>query len=220
MDYYRKKAHYQTDEVALDYDATRWSNSERRWSNRRKLLAICRAVDHAAGLGHPIRKALDLPCGTGRIFPALFSREIGVIGADLSAEMMRVARNKSASESLQRGFIRCDAEFLPFRKDSFDAVLSVRFLFHLPLAVRQNALKEMSRISRRWLIVDYRHRYTLKYLLKQLAKMLGWESKPYVRLSREEIAEDFRKAGVELIKIFPTFPLFSDKWVILGRKIP
>jgi len=50
--------------------------------------------------------------------------------------------------------------------------------------------------------------------------MLGWESKPYVRLSREEIAEDFRKAGVELIKIFPTFPLFSDKWVILGRKIP
>lgn len=220
IDYSRKKAHYQRDQVAVGYDAIRWSSPSRRWSNRRKLQAVAKAVDHAAELEYPIRTALDLPCGTGRIFPVLLSRNIQVTGADLSSEMMKVARDKTGDVPVQKGFIRCDAESLPFQTDRFDAVFSIRFLFHLPAGVRQRALSEMARVSRKWVIVDYRHRHTLKYRLKHLQGRLGLPSKPSSRLSREEIAEDFRQAGLELIRIFPTFPLFSDKWVILGRKLP
>jgi hypothetical protein len=36
----------------------------------------------------------------------------------------------------------------------------------------------------------------------------------------QEITEDFRQAGIEMVRIFPTFPVLSDKWVILGRKNP
>jgi len=220
LDYDRKKAHYQTDHIAVQYDAIRWSKTSRRWSNYRKLITIGKAIDIANMLNNqPIKNALDLPCGTGRIFPLLFSRNIQITGADISSEMMKVARSKSIERSLQNGFIRCDAEYLPFRSSIFDSVFSIRFLFHLPVEVRQNALKEMARISRQWVIVDYRHKYTFKYLLKQLQQTLGLPTKPYHRVSRLDITEDFRKAGLDLVKIFSTFPFFSDKWVILARKI-
>jgi hypothetical protein len=76
----------------------------------------------------------------------------------------------------------------------------------------------MARVSREWLILDYRHRYTLKYALKRLKQMLGLSRDDYRRVSREDIDADFRDAGIELVKIFPTVPGLSDKWVILGRK--
>ncbi len=219
LDYGRKKTHYQTVKTAAGYDAVRWSTYSRQWSNKRKLQAIAKAIDTASSLKASIRTALDIPCGTGRIFSTLFSRSIRLTGADLSLEMMQVARKKSRGIQSLNGFIRCDAETLPFHDNQFDAVFSIRFLFHLPAEVRKRALNEMTRISRQWVIVDYRHKYTLKYRLKRLQGVLGLSTKPYQRVSRQDIAEDFLKAGLELVKIFPTFPLFSDKWVILARKI-
>ena len=220
VDYNQKKAHYQKDNIAVQYDTIRWAKPGRRWSNKRKLLAIGKAIDAATALNNqPVQNALDLPCGTGRILPVLFSRNIRVTGADISSEMMKVARSKNRDSGLQKGFIRCDAEHLPFGDNQFDSVFSIRFLFHLPSKVRQNALMEMGRVSRQWVIVDYRHKYTLKYLLKKLQCRLGLSSKHYNRLSQQEISEDFQKAGLDLVKIFPTFPVFSDKWVILARKI-
>lgn len=218
-EYDRKKAHYQADKVAKDYDSFRWSSASRRWSNTRKLLAITKAIDLASAMGKPIKNAIDIPCGTGRIMPLLFSKNIKVTGSDISHEMMQVARDKVRDVSLSNGFVRCDAERLPFADGSYDSIFSIRFLFHLPTDVRRRALKEMARISRGWVIVDYRHKYTMKYRLKRLKGKLGLSTKQYNRLSAEDISKDFKEAGLQLVKIFPTFPLFSDKWVILAQKI-
>ncbi len=218
-EYGAKRAHYQIGDVAGRYDAERWTAGTRRWSNRRKFLAISKALALARRLGGPVRTALDCPCGTGRILPLLSAEHLRVVGSDLSLEMMRQIRHKSfdASPAL-RGLVRCDAEGLPFRDGGFDVVLSIRFLFHLPTDVRRRIVREMARVSREWLILDYRHCYTLKYALKRLKYRLGLSREEYRRVSREDIAEDFRDAGIELVKIFPTVPGLSDKWVILGRK--
>ncbi|MBI5191813.1 MAG: class I SAM-dependent methyltransferase [Nitrospirae bacterium] len=218
-EYDRKKAHYQADKVAKDYDAFRWSSASRRWSNKRKLLAISKAIDLAASMGNAIHSAIDIPCGTGRIMPFLLSKNIKLTGSDISHEMMQVAQGKVRDSSLSNGFVRCDAEKLPFADGSFDSIFSIRFLFHLPTDVRRRALREMARISRRWVIVDYRHKYTMKYRLKHLKGKLGLSTKQYNRVSVEDISKDFNEAGLKLIKIFPTYPIFSDKWVILARKI-
>ncbi|MEO5657280.1 MAG: class I SAM-dependent methyltransferase [Nitrospiria bacterium] len=220
-EYGGKRAHYQAADVASRYEAERWTRGSRRWSNRRKFLAIARAIAMARRMGDPVRDGLDLPCGTGRILPLLSAQQIRVVGADLSHEMMEIARRKSldGSGSL-RGLVRCEAERLPFPDDGFDVVFSIRFLFHLPTDVRRRAVREMARVSRRWVILDYRHRYTLKYAIKRLQWALGLSRKEYRRVSMPEIVEDFREAGVEIMRIFPTCPVLSDKWVILGRKIP
>ncbi|MDH3382743.1 MAG: class I SAM-dependent methyltransferase [Deltaproteobacteria bacterium] len=216
--YERKKTHYRSGTVATDYDSDRWANRSRLRSNRRKLAAIDKAIALANEQGRPVRSALDLPCGTGRIFPLLLSHGINMIGSDLSLEMMKVARSKFPGEKQLRGFVQCDAEHLPYATASLDAVFSIRFFLHLPGKVRQNALKEMARVSRCWLIVDYRHRYTFSYWSKTLLCRIGLGSQPPHRVSSEEIAEDFRIAGAEIVKIFSTSPVWSDKWVILGRK--
>ncbi len=219
-EYGSKRAHYQTDTVASRYDAERWTAGTRRWSNRRKFLAISRALALARRLGGPVRGALDCPCGTGRILPLLSAEQLRVVGSDLSLEMMRQIRRKAPDGSpALRGLVRCDAEGLPFRDGKFDVVLSIRFLFHLPTDVRRRIVREMARVSREWLILDYRHRYTLKYALKRIARLLGLSRKDYRRVSRREIADDFRQAGLELVRVFPTVPGFSDKWVILARRV-
>lgn len=219
-EYGGKRAHYQAVDVADRYEAERWTRGTRRWSNRRKFLAITRAIALARRAG-PVRDGLDLPCGTGRILPLLFAQQIRVVGADLSHEMMQIARRKSLDGSAAlRGLVRCEAESLPFPDGGFDVVFSIRFLFHLPTEVRRRAVREMARVSRRWVILDYRHRYTLKYAVKRLQWVLGLSRQEYRRVSMSEIVEDFREAGVEIVRVFPTFPVLSDKWVILGRKIP
>ena len=197
----------------------RWSTLRQRWSNRRDLQAIAKAISAATALHGHIRSALDIPCGTGRLFQLLSSRRIRVAGADLSLEMMKVARGKSEVSHPIHGYIRCEVEGLPFRENRFDAVLSIRFLLHLPMEIRRKALKEMARVSQQWVILDYRHRYTLKYWLKQFQWKLGLSSKRYYRLSRDDIEKDFQEAQLELVRIFPVLHMFSDKWVILGRKI-
>jgi ubiquinone/menaquinone biosynthesis C-methylase UbiE len=218
-EYGAKRAHYQIGDVAGRYDAERWTKGTRRWSNRRKFLAISRALALARRLGGPVRTALDCPCGTGRILPLLAAEQLRVVGSDLSLEMMQQIRRKNldAAPAL-KGLVRCDAEGLPYRDNAVDVVLSIRFLFHLPTDVRRRIVREMARVSREWVILDYRHRYTLKYALKRLKWRLGLAREEYRRVSREDIDADFREAGIELVKIFPTVPGLSDKWVILGRK--
>lgn len=219
-EYGAKRAHYQADAVADRYDAERWTKGTRRWSNRRKFLAIGRALALARRLGAPVQTALDCPTGTGRILPLLSANKLRFVGSDLSQEMMGQIRHKALDDlpALQ-GLVRCDAEKLPYRDNGFDVVLSIRFLFHLPTDVRRRIVTEMARVSREWLILDYRHKYTPKYMIKRLQWRLGLSRREYRRVSMQEIAEDFRQAGIDMVRIFPTFPVLSDKWVILGRKI-
>ena len=215
-----KKSHYQSDRVAGGYDTARFESPSRQRSNRRKFAAISKALALAAAAGAPVRTALDLPCGTGRIFPLLTRHAIRFVGADISSAMMHEAAGKCSEPTLFGGFIGCDAERLPIKNAQFDAVISIRFLFHWPAEVRQRIMREFARASRHWVIVDYRHRYVLSYPFKALQHRLGWRTKPYRLPSYREIQEDFRRAGIEIVKIIPTLVLFSNKWVILGKKIP
>jgi demethylmenaquinone methyltransferase/2-methoxy-6-polyprenyl-1,4-benzoquinol methylase len=69
---------------------------------------------------------LDLACGTGDLTIALYKEGFTVTGADLSVNMLEIARQKS--DKLKRmeqpipSYIECSAENLPFEASSFDAV--------------------------------------------------------------------------------------------------
>jgi SAM-dependent methyltransferase len=213
------KPRYQQERIASDYDAIRWSKPRGQWSNRRKLRAVTRAIDRAAELGAPIKQVLDLPCGTGRMLPLIRAKQLQAVESDLSFEMMQAARAKLEGDASTR-FVRSDAVSLPFRDGQFDAVMSIRFLFHLPPRVRKQALVEMARVSRKWLIIDYRHKYAPRHLAKRLLHRLHLTSSPGRQTGRADLEEDCRQAGVEVVAIFPTLPFFlSDKWVVLGRKL-
>jgi SAM-dependent methyltransferase len=138
-----------------------------------------------------------------------------VIGCDLSLEMMGVAMEKKPGDGV--AFVQSDAESLPFRDDALDCVVSMRFLFHADPSTRGRILREMRRVSRRWLILDYRHRYSTRYVVWRLKRALGWSDEPLERVTRAGMEHELRDAGIAVRKVLPVARIFSDKWVVIGE---
>ncbi|HEY7113177.1 MAG TPA: class I SAM-dependent methyltransferase [Thermoanaerobaculia bacterium] len=213
----RARHHYQDVDVVEGYDSWRYENRRGRRRNRRDLDAIGRALDEAARRGHPVRTALDLPSGTGRLVPLFRDRGIRGFGADISLAMMSRARKKYGRLRV----LRCDASAIPMSDASVDAVLAIRFFFHLDGPARRQVLREMRRVSRRWLVLDLRHRYNLRWVSWHVRRRLGLLREVPFRYSREAMEHELRDAGLALVAAAPSrryFGWLSDKWIVLAEK--
>ena len=222
--YEHVKRRYRDSVVATTYDSSRFLSARGQKRNRLTLAAIQRAFDKAASLGTPIRGCLDLPCGTGRLFPWLLQRQLQFVGADISLEMMRATWTKIGATSgggVLFALVQCDGEYLPFKERSLDAVFSIRFMFHVPREVRVRILREMARVSRRWLIVDFRHCYNWRWCFRRLCHGLGLAKHMGEVWSRTSLRREAAEAGLRLVGIFSPrrgLSFFSDKWVVLLEK--
>ena len=214
-DYSYKKAFYQSQAVAEDYNFHRWGTPERAERNLRKWKTILQAISMTDG----IRTILDAPCGTGRFIGRLAECGFEMYGTDISTEMMQVARSGIGDVDGIHGYVRADAEFLPFGDGAFDCVMSIRFFFHIDAATRVRILREMGRVSRRWLIIDYRHRYNYRYAVWRTQRALGLTEIPLDRVDRAQLEQEFSAAGLRVLRILPVTRLFSDKWIVLCEKI-
>jgi len=126
-------------------------------------LQLTRRVAEIAQL-HTTSRVLDIACGKGGA-PWFLAQEYGcqVIGIDLSDKMIALARSRSKVERLNEKvkFIVADAEELPFRDTTFDAIISESSFSILPNKVK--AASEMERVLRsngRLLITDVISRRT------------------------------------------------------------
>lgn len=106
-----------------------------------------------------VRTVLDMPCETGRFTGHLAREGYSVVAADISVPMMRQARAKPELENPHiLGYLQADAEHIPLANGAVDSVVSIRFMFQVDPATRRVMLREMGRVSRRWVVVDCRHR--------------------------------------------------------------
>ena len=214
-DYTAKKRFYQRADVAGDYDFHRFGNAERERRNVRKWRAICAALARADG----VRTLVDLPCGTGRFTGHLARSGYDVVGADISMPMMSEARKRLAPSPRLHGFLRADAERLPLASESTDCVMSIRFLHHVDPPTRIEIVREMARVSRRWLILDFRHRRSYRYVVGRIGAAFGFPPKRGLpQVSRSQLDAELAAAGVRTLAIFPIARFFSDKWVVLCEK--
>jgi SAM-dependent methyltransferase len=218
--YEYKREFYRSAQVADDYDFHRFSTPERQKRNARKWAAIRKALSRTSG----VRTILDLPCGTGRFTGALAREGYGIIGSDISLEMLQKAASVGNAEKAEgqkldiRGYVQANAEHLPLRDAAVDCVVCIRFMMHVDPATRVRMLREFRRASSRWVVVDYRHKYTLRYVLTHTFGKLGLGRTPLSRVSTGELHEEFRQAGLavrEIVRV--STPLFSDKWVVLAE---
>src|SRR5579875_797241 len=113
-----------------------------RWMNLRLLE---RALGRALAEVPPGSVVLDAPCGTGILTGFLRARGLRVIGADISPAMLGVARERGGTV----GHVRADLEAPPWRPASFAAVVSSRFLMHLPPAIRPRVLAGLAALAHR-----------------------------------------------------------------------
>jgi SAM-dependent methyltransferase len=148
---YQRKFQYRNKAVAESYSKKRFFHPEGIKENETTAAALTRAFD-----GLSIEKILDIPCGTGRFTRFFCDRGYRYVGSDISLEMMEVLLQDEESPRGPIPLVQCDAEHLPFKDNAFDCIVSIRFLNHLPGEIRRNALREMRRVSRKWLVVQSR----------------------------------------------------------------
>jgi ubiquinone/menaquinone biosynthesis C-methylase UbiE len=91
---------------------------------------------------------LDMGCGTGRFTIPLAERARSVSGLDMSAMMLATARKKLADRELEAELHQGDMADLPFPDASFDVVVSMLALMHIPRQDRQQVFGEVARVLR------------------------------------------------------------------------
>lgn len=89
-------------------------------------------------------RVLDVGCGTGRWLRRFGQRNLSVVGIDQSVDMLRLARERATHSPLFAG----EVQQLPFRDESFDCVIGVTVVQHIPPAQQGRALTEMIRVLR------------------------------------------------------------------------
>jgi ubiquinone/menaquinone biosynthesis C-methylase UbiE len=91
---------------------------------------------------------LDIGCGTGRITIPAARRARSVTGFDLTEAMIGQAAQKARDEGVQVRFEQGDMADLPFPDDSFDVVVSMLALMHVPPADHPRVFSEVRRVLR------------------------------------------------------------------------
>lgn len=194
---------------ARRYERRRYGSPVRRfnlWLLQRTIARALRDVDGR-------RLVLDAPCGTGIVSASLARDGFRLVGTDIGAAMLDVARQRPGV-----GHVQADLEVPPYRPGTFDAVLCVRFLMHLPPADRPRVLRTLAVLSRGPLVATVCHPYTVKSLGRALRRRLGGAAKRSPRITRAELAAEVTAAGLTLERVLPVAPFLSEVWVVVIRK--
>ena len=158
-------------------------------------------------------RILDAACGTGRITSLLVAEGFTeVVGCDISPAMIDVAQRRLPLVE----FLPGDATALPFPDDSFDAVTCIGLVMHLDGETRVRVLRELARVSRRPLVVQYG---CVGIVLRVLAWLTG--RKPGgVRypIAPAELRRDLERSGLrELTRSWALRPWSSSVILLLTK---
>jgi len=94
----------------------------------------------------PPARILDAGCGVGRYTIPLGMREYEVTGVDISGIAITELDNARLRRNMQMGLAAADVCHLPFRDNTFDAVVAFGVLQHLLEEERSTVPSEFSRV--------------------------------------------------------------------------
>jgi len=93
-------------------------------------------------------KVLDLGCGNGRLFDLLKQKNVSYVGVDSSENLINLAEKKYKDTGAK--FFVSNALNLPFSKNSFDCVVSLAVLHHIPSKQgREKFFKEIKKVLKK-----------------------------------------------------------------------
>lgn len=147
----------------------------------------------------PSSKVLDVGCNTGYVtFEIARLSGATVKGVDISPEMIATAKRQVVKEKSPGtvSFQVCDGMDLPFKDQSFDAVVSGGSTAFIP--DKTKALKEYARVTKLWgFVADINFFYKRKppqALLKRLNASMNINIQPWTRSYWDEL---YRSTGLE-----------------------
>ena len=197
---------YQAIEQAAAYNLYYERRLLRRISTRREYRLIGR---HLRRVGHS-RVILELPCGGGRMTPAFAAATDFVIEADIAIGQIAYGR-KTSRISTPRVWMTASAFHIPLRDNSVDGTVCVRLAHHLPTDAEQERLfRELLRVSRRFVIVTYFDRHSLKNLTHRFRHPFS-RRPPKLTMTNARVAELARACGAGLVAAPPLSRITSGQ---------
>lgn len=207
------KQYYQSDRIARDYDNERFSSFSGRTFDRLEKRAIGRVVDHVRR--HiPNPRTLDAPCGTGRITELLLEQELSVLGGDISTAMIDVARKRCESFGDRATFQQLDLEHLDLPDSSFDLATCIRLFHHLTSQQRMPILKELARVSARFVLTNYSLSSPYYRLRRHVKRRLD-SGVSRTNATWPEIIAEASAAGLQVCKTQMVLPGVSEDIIVL-----
>ncbi|OGA53791.1 MAG: bifunctional demethylmenaquinone methyltransferase/2-methoxy-6-polyprenyl-1,4-benzoquinol methylase [Betaproteobacteria bacterium RIFCSPLOWO2_12_FULL_62_13] len=174
-------------------------------------------------LVRPGERVLDVAGGTADL-ARLFARRVGTSGevvlTDINAAMLKIGRDRLLDDGVIAPAVRCDAEKLPFRSDSFDCV-SVAFGLR-NMTHKEAGLAEMRRVLRaggRLLVLEFSRvwkplapfydAYSFQ-VLPRLGRLVANDADSYRYLAesirkhpdQENLKQMMEQAGLERVEYF------------------
>jgi len=161
-----------------------------------RLKGVRRATVEMSG-AQPGDRVLDVCTGTGDVALEFAKKCDDVTGIDLSSEMLAIARKKDKDNRVR--FLQMDATRLDFADKEFD-ISAISFGLHdMPPEVREEALREIGRVTKRKIvIVDYNPppNRLLRAIYTALVSL--WESKYFPEFARSDFEGLLTRCGLQV----------------------
>lgn len=154
------------------------------------------------------KRVLDMATGTGRAALALARRGAIVTGVDASREMLSVARTRAADAGLTIEFAEGDAHALVFADRSFDAVVCLRMLMHVP--DWRKALGELCRVTQQRLVFDYpamSSAAALQAIWRRASLTMGQRVEAYRVFRGSDVTRELERHGFRITSTHKQFVL-------------
>jgi ubiquinone/menaquinone biosynthesis C-methylase UbiE len=218
FDYESSTKHaYKDRTVADEYhaaftEAVTWKTFRAHFIAKREQRIIREFLDRAQP-----KKALDIPCGTGKLAPVFAGRQCSVVAADISPDMLEIARVGYGRELGDRAtFELCDIEQVAhrFAAAGLDTVVCLRLMHRVPADVRGRALDAIARVAPR-AIVSFGISSAYHRARKKIRNMVFREpDRPLCQETMEGIRQELAR-NFEVVDLRHVSPVLSEEVVFL-----
>ncbi len=206
------KRAYLSNAVAKNYDKKRFGHLIGNVIDKLERAAVIRALRFCrAGKDDVI---CDIACGTGRICETLVESGFTVVGIDYSFQMLREAKRKTLVFENADGLVAMDACALAFKNKSFDFAVSMRFFSHIPKENRVRILKEISRVSKRNIIITYYSLYSVHTIYRFIRFMVTGKFYGYT-VTKRNLEEEVESVGLKIKRIMPMLRFIHQGWTVI-----
>lgn len=207
---YEARQHYRDPSVASRYDQ-QFRRVRSLSDLRAQVLGFfeTKAFLHLLGQQPGHGTVLDVACGTGRYLTQLDQAGYEPTGADVSPDMLQVAR-RFAPKADRRNYVCADAAQLPFADRRFDGVTCMRLYHRIPGEIRIEMLREVKRVGRGWAILFFGITSPwLKVRRGIRAAGGGRPTNPYP-MTVTDLRNELHSVGLEICEIRPILPVFAS----------
>ena len=211
----RSSRPFQRHEVE-DYEKRRYRGIDQRLVHWKERKILKRILDR---IGEESARVLDIPSGYGRFSDLFLEKGWKLVSSDLSFHMVKRTKERSLTAASHSGVVSDATAGLPFKRDSFSLLVSMRFFHHLHQRnERLFLLQEFSTVTSKWVILSYYRKNFLHFIQRKLRRRVKKSKTRICMISGGDFEREVNHAGLRIIKTFSLFRVFHSQCLILLKR--